>query len=264
MSADNAPKQVCREPGCEKFVATPGPLNPNGYICPQHRRLYEWAASGVLRRIESAPSPVWREPSTAESIANQQAFEAAYAEPAPLPAEAVLDDPLANLSPQELRDLEAFLDERRRHREASKGVSIGNYAVEPAPVAGDVKPGIRDLLRTQSHEEPVESLATYMQDWGEQVDDIREQAATVLPADWMHGGLAGAPNACEIVERLISELADRSEELANLKAEMRRYLPILNALECMPNIWAHCADGTGIATLNGYRHALAQPAAELS
>ena len=40
------------------------------------------------------------------------------------------------------------------------------------------------------------------------------------------------------------------------KDEMRRYLPILEALEAKPSSWEWFTDGTGIATLNGYREAL--------
>ncbi len=42
-----------------------------------------------------------------------------------------------------------------------------------------------------------------------------------------------------------------------LYAEMERYLPILEALETMSPLWANLTQGTGIATLNGYRAALA-------
>lgn len=38
--------------------------------------------------------------------------------------------------------------------------------------------------------------------------------------------------------------------------EMRRYLPVLERLEAEPELWFRFTEGTGIATLNGYRHAL--------
>lgn len=42
-----------------------------------------------------------------------------------------------------------------------------------------------------------------------------------------------------------------------LLAEMQRYLPVLEALECDPTLWIAYTKGTGIATTNGYRAALA-------
>ena len=46
-------------------------------------------------------------------------------------------------------------------------------------------------------------------------------------------------------------------EVERLRHEMRRYLPVLEALEANPSSWEWFTDSTGIATLNGYRHALA-------
>jgi hypothetical protein len=41
-----------------------------------------------------------------------------------------------------------------------------------------------------------------------------------------------------------------------LYAEMERYLPILEKLEANPKLWAEFTEGTGIATLNGYKNAM--------
>jgi len=41
-----------------------------------------------------------------------------------------------------------------------------------------------------------------------------------------------------------------------LIAEMKRYLPILEKLESRPDLWGELAEGTGIETANGYRHAI--------
>lgn len=58
---------------------------------------------------------------------------------------------------------------------------------------------------------------------------------------------------------------DAKEQYANARLiaaaptqneEMRRYLPILERAEADPEIWTRLTEGTGIATLNGYRSAL--------
>lgn len=41
-----------------------------------------------------------------------------------------------------------------------------------------------------------------------------------------------------------------------LYSEMERYLPILEKLEACPELWVRFTEGTGIATLNGYRNAM--------
>lgn len=41
-----------------------------------------------------------------------------------------------------------------------------------------------------------------------------------------------------------------------IASEMARYLPILERAEANPEIWAKLTAGTGIATANGYRHAM--------
>lgn len=41
-------------------------------------------------------------------------------------------------------------------------------------------------------------------------------------------------------------------------ATMKGYLPIIEALEASPRVWARFAAGTGIATANGYRAAIAK------
>lgn len=41
-----------------------------------------------------------------------------------------------------------------------------------------------------------------------------------------------------------------------MRQEMERYLPVLEWLETMPEIWQRATQGTGIATLNGYKAAI--------
>lgn len=45
-------------------------------------------------------------------------------------------------------------------------------------------------------------------------------------------------------------------KVAKLEWEMARYLPILIRAEAMTKQWHVLTTGTGIATLNGYKHAL--------
>lgn len=44
--------------------------------------------------------------------------------------------------------------------------------------------------------------------------------------------------------------------------EMLRYLPIIERAEADPELWARLTDGTGIATANGYRAAIAKAGGE--
>ena len=53
------------------------------------------------------------------------------------------------------------------------------------------------------------------------------------------------------------EVARLTARVAELEREMRMHLPILNALERNTSTWEWYTDGTGVATLNGYRAALA-------
>lgn len=43
----------------------------------------------------------------------------------------------------------------------------------------------------------------------------------------------------------------------DLLAEMKRHLPILERMADMPEFWESITSGTGVATLNGYRAAIA-------
>lgn len=52
--------------------------------------------------------------------------------------------------------------------------------------------------------------------------------------------------------------AELQEEIAQLRAEMRRYLPVINKAEQYRHTWDFLTGGTGIATANGYRAALQQ------
>ena len=40
--------------------------------------------------------------------------------------------------------------------------------------------------------------------------------------------------------------------------EMERYLPIIERAEADPEVWSRLTEGTGIATANGYRNAIAK------
>lgn len=49
-----------------------------------------------------------------------------------------------------------------------------------------------------------------------------------------------------------------AEQRAELLTEMSRYLPILEAIEGNPELWERLTARNGIATLNGYRNAIAK------
>ena len=55
---------------------------------------------------------------------------------------------------------------------------------------------------------------------------------------------------------LLDHIDEQQRKIDRIQDEMRRYLPILEALEAKPSSWEWFTDGTGIATLNGYRAAL--------
>ena len=78
--------------------------------------------------------------------------------------------------------------------------------------------------------------------------------------DFNSGCTCGAASAIEALPALTAietELATTKADLARAREEMKRHLPILEALERSPFLWSSYTDGTGIATLNGYRAALA-------
>lgn len=52
--------------------------------------------------------------------------------------------------------------------------------------------------------------------------------------------------------------AELQAEIAQLRSEMLRYLPVINKAEQYRQTWAFLTEGTGIATANGYRAALGQ------
>lgn len=52
--------------------------------------------------------------------------------------------------------------------------------------------------------------------------------------------------------------AELQEELAQLRSEMLRYLPLIEKAEQYRHTWTFLTEGTGIATANGYRAALQQ------
>ena len=53
------------------------------------------------------------------------------------------------------------------------------------------------------------------------------------------------------------EIERLTNRIAYLQHEMKRHLPILETLYANAYEWETCAAGTGVATLNGYRAALA-------
>lgn len=55
-----------------------------------------------------------------------------------------------------------------------------------------------------------------------------------------------------------SEFADDGTAAPELRAEMLRYLPIIERAEADPGLWELLTAGTGIATANGYRAAIAK------
>ena len=48
----------------------------------------------------------------------------------------------------------------------------------------------------------------------------------------------------------------QNSSLLEALKEMKRYLPVLERLEEIPEWWEHLTKGTGIATLNGYKNAI--------
>ena len=52
--------------------------------------------------------------------------------------------------------------------------------------------------------------------------------------------------------------AELQAEIAQLRSEMLRYLPVINKAEHYLHTWDFLTEGTGIATANGYRAALGQ------
>ncbi len=49
-----------------------------------------------------------------------------------------------------------------------------------------------------------------------------------------------------------------AEQRDALLREMQRYLVVLERLWGEPKLWSEMTQGTGIATINGYRHAIAK------
>jgi hypothetical protein len=47
-------------------------------------------------------------------------------------------------------------------------------------------------------------------------------------------------------------------ESKSIVEEMKRYLPVIEALENEPELWNRFTKGTGIATANGYRNAISK------
>lgn len=52
--------------------------------------------------------------------------------------------------------------------------------------------------------------------------------------------------------------AELQAEIAQLRSEMLRYLPLIEKAEQYHHTWSFLTEGTGIATANSYRAALQQ------
>jgi hypothetical protein len=78
------------------------------------------------------------------------------------------------------------------------------------------------------------------------IEDDNRIAVLCSRADWDHRAAESAANA-----RLIAAAPD-------LLSEMKRYLPLLERLEAEPALWERLTVSLGIATLNGYRAAIAK------
>ena len=83
--------------------------------------------------------------------------------------------------------------------------------------------------------------------------------------DWCQDHTLWHDDECQRCKADIAEQDSLRAELENLRAinaellaEMKRYLPVLQALENKPSAWEWYTDSTGIATLNGYRNAIAK------
>ena len=68
----------------------------------------------------------------------------------------------------------------------------------------------------------------------------------------------GALNATSLTKNDRHRLADLFAASPDIIREMKRYLPVLERAESDPKLWAELTDGLGIATANGYRHAIAK------
>jgi hypothetical protein len=73
-------------------------------------------------------------------------------------------------------------------------------------------------------------------------------------------GMKYIPATLDLIEDYIVDEKDaiRAIDIATkpLVREMKRYLPILEALEKEPELWRRFTKGTGVATLNGYRNVI--------
>ena len=67
-----------------------------------------------------------------------------------------------------------------------------------------------------------------------------------------------ATHAAELEKAEVAQ----SARIAKLESEMRRYLPVIERAEQVPGLWGELTAGTGIATANGYRAALAPKEAQ--
>ncbi len=82
--------------------------------------------------------------------------------------------------------------------------------------------------------------------------------ASVTKSPWTGNKGPSAAKYLEVAEanaRLITAAPDQHEEMV-------RHLTILERLEADPELWARMTKGTGIATLNAYRAAIAKATAQ--
>ncbi len=72
--------------------------------------------------------------------------------------------------------------------------------------------------------------------------------------------LAAEYDACgePIGSAMLTRYAALIEAVPLMANEMARYLPIIERAEAAPEVWSRLTEGTGIATANGYRDAIAK------
>ena len=105
-----------------------------------------------------------------------------------------------------------------------------------------------DITCANSHDELLWVVNGFLE-WHEGnpcPDGLIERARAIAPT----GSALANPNITAYAQSLAAENE-------RLRAEMRRYLPVLERLEGSP-LWHDFTLGLGIATLNGYRAAIAK------
>lgn len=88
-------------------------------------------------------------------------------------------------------------------------------------------------------------------------------SAKHTPGPWLYEnghGVIASGNPLKVAGRTKVALANRALIAAapTMLDEMARYLPLIEWLERNPAMWESATLGTGIATANGYRRAIAK------